>query len=139
MILNRRCSVYIHIVDPISIPNEVIHYSNVTIEENNDPNTIIDNVISVNDSRLNSVVFHYGTIITLDQFLESPIMSVLANGSLCIHESLNYEHQSIFECLVLVYLANSHVPVAMVPLSVFVVDISFFIPFCPFCFLTSRE
>ena len=54
-------------------------------------------------------------------------MSIRANGSLCIHESLNYEHQSLYECLVLVYLANSHVPVAMVPLFVFVVDISFII------------
>lgn len=138
MILNCRCSVYIHIVDPISVPNEVIHYSNVTVEENNDPNTIIDNVISVNDSRLNSVVFHYGNNIAFDQLLESPFLSVLANGSLCIHESLNYEHQSIYECLVLVYLAGSHVPVAMVPLFVFVVDISFFF-LCQFCFLTSRE
>lgn len=138
MILNCRCSVYIHIVDPISVPNEVIHYSNVTVEENNDANTIIGNVISVNDSRLNSVVFHYGNNNAFDQFLESPVLSVLANGSLCIHESLNYEHQSIYECLVLVYLADSHVPVAMVPLFVFVVDISFFF-LCQCCFLTSRE
>lgn len=133
--MNRRCSVYIHIVDPISIPNEVIHYSNVTIEENNDPNTIIDNVISVNDSRLNSVVFHYGNITAFDQLLESPIMSVLANGSLSIHEPLNYELRSTYECLVLVYLANSHVPVAVVPLFVFVVDISFFLSFLSILFL----
>ena len=54
-------------------------------------------------------------------------MSIRVNGSLFIHESLNYEHQSLYECLVLVYLANSHVHVAMVPLFVFVVDISFII------------
>ena len=49
-------------MDPISIPLEIISFSNVTIDENNVPGVVIENIISVNDLRLNTVVFHFGRI-----------------------------------------------------------------------------
>lgn len=49
-------------MDPVSIPLELISFSNVTIDENNVPGVVIENIISVNDLRLNTVVFHFGRI-----------------------------------------------------------------------------
>lgn len=68
--------------------------------------------------------------------IESPVFSVFANGSLCIHKSLNYEEQALYDCLVFVYSANQPLPVAQIPLFVIVVDISFF--FYNHRFLTTR-